>query len=149
MVETVLCYIEKNDEYLMLHRNKEADDMNTGKWLGIGGHIEENESPDEAVIREVLEETGLTLQAYKKAGIVDFVNDDYIERMHLYTADKFAGEMIECDEGELSWIPKNKILSLNIWEGDRVFLEKLSKNEPYFEIRLIYNNDKFIRSEEK
>ena len=148
MVETVLCYIEKNDEYLMLHRNKEANDINTGKWLGIGGHIESIETPDDAVVREVFEETGLTLQSYKKAGIVDFINDNYIERMHLYTSDKFTGEMIECDEGTLSWVPKNKILSLNIWEGDRVFLEKLSKNEPYFEIRLIYNNDRFIRSEE-
>ena len=146
MKNSVLCYIEKNEKYLMLYRNKKKNDANGGKWIGVGGKIEENESPDEALIREVKEETGLTLTSYRFRGIVTFVSDTWEgEYMYLYTADEFEGELIECDEGELSWIDKKAVLDLPTWEGDRVFLTKLidNKPEPMF-IKLIYKGDNLI-----
>ena len=145
--KTVLCYLEKNNQYLMLHRVKRKKDLNKGKWIGLGGHIEENESPDEALVREVYEESGLLINSFKRNGIIEFVNDDYKELMYLYTSADFNGEIIECDEGILKWIPKNEIFNLNLWDGDRVFLNKLLNNDSYFEIRLIYEKNKFIRSE--
>ncbi len=149
MIETVLCYIEnEKNEYLMLYRNKRKNDSNEGKYLGIGGHIEKGEAPDEALIREVYEEVGIRLTSYRKRGIVDFINTSYSERMHLYVAkvDKFP--LPSCNEGTLYWINKGDILSLPLWEGDYVFLNKLLDNDDIFNIRLIYDNDKFIRSEE-
>lgn len=122
--------------------------MNEGKWLGIGGHIIDGESPDEALIREVKEETGLDLLIFNKRGIIEFVNDDYKEIMHLYVASKFKGTLTPCDEGELKWIDKDKILCLNIWQGDRLFLNKLVSSNDFIKLRLIYKNDEFIRGVE-
>lgn len=147
MKKTVLCYIEDNNKYLMLHRTKKNQDLNEGKWLGIGGHIEANETPDEALIREVLEETGLTLLNYTFNGIVEFINDNYKEIMYLYTSNSFEGLISVCNEGELSWIDKDKILSLNLWDGDKIFLKKLFNNETNFYLRLYYENNNFVRSD--
>lgn len=147
-METVLCYIENNkNEYLMLHRVKKNNDLNEGKWIGVGGHIKTCESIDDALIREVNEETGLILNSFIKRGIVRFINDDYSEIMHLYTSNSYSGDIIDCDEGILKWIPKNEIFSLNLWEGDRIFLNKLINDDEYFDIKLIYSNNTFIRSE--
>lgn len=149
MVETVLCYIEKDNSYLMLYRNKRENDMNHGKWLGIGGHIEEGESSDMALVREVYEETGLKLNSYKKRGIVYFYNDEYKEKMYLYTSCDFSGKLIDCNEGELKFIPKDKLYDLEMYEGDQYFLNRLLKNdERYFELALYYKNDKLEGVEE-
>ena len=149
MDETVLCYIENEyGEYLMLYRNKEENDLNIGKCLGIGGHIEKGETPDEALVREVYEETTLRLTNYRKRGTVVFKSESYSELIHLYTAyaDKFS--LGECNEGHLFWILKNKIFTLPLWQGDVVFLKKLINDEENFNLILHYENDKFIRSEE-
>ena len=135
MKNTTLVYIEKDNKYLMLHRTKKDQDENSGKWIGIGGHFEDGESPDECMLREVLEETGLTITKYKFRGLVTFVSDEYgTEYMHLFTANEFTGELIDCDEGELAWIDKSEVLNLNLWEGDKVFLNLLAQDSPYFSI---------------
>ena len=144
ITHTVLCYIEKEESYLMLLRNKREDDMNKNKWLGLGGHIEYGESPDEALIREVKEESGISLFEYQLRGIIYFNNDNYTEVMHLYTSKAFGGELKECDEGTLRWVKKSQILDLELWEGDKSFLPLLIENEPYFEMELNYKNDKLI-----
>ena len=145
MQETTLCYIQKDNSYLMLFRNKKENDQSEGKWLGVGGHIEEGETPKECILREVKEETGLELLDCKYRGRVHFVSDIYEEEiMHIYTSDRFDGEIIECDEGELSWIPKSEILSLNLWEGDRIFLKLLIADEGFFSMRLEYIGDRLV-----
>ena len=142
MKNTSLCYIEKDDCYLMLLRNKKKVDENKGKWIGVGGHFEEGESPEECVIREVYEETGLTLTDYRFRGIVTFVSEEWgTDYMHLFTASGFSGELKECDEGELRWIPKSEIMNLNLWEGDREFLKMLFDNEAFFSMKLSYVGD--------
>lgn len=143
--ETVLCYIEHEHQYLMLFRNKKINDVNKGKYIGIGGHIEEDETKEQTLYREVKEETGLTLLNHKYRGKILFQSDDFIETMHLFTSDSFKGKLIECDEGELSWIDIDKILDYPHWEGDSYFLKKLMKNDTYFEMSLIYKNDKLIK----
>lgn len=143
--ETVLCYIENEHQYLMLFRNKKKDDINKGKYIGIGGHIEDGESKEEALLREIKEETGLTLLSYQYRGKILFQSDDFIEIMHLYTSNEFKGEIIDCDEGTLSWVKIEDVLKLPHWEGDEYFLKKLLNNEPYFEMSLIYNDDKLIK----
>ena len=116
--------------------------MNAGKWIGVGGHVEENESPDECILREVREETGLTLQNCVPRGIVTFVSDLWEgEWMHLYTASAFTGTLAECNEGVLKWIPKEEIPSLSLWEGDRIFLQLLQEDLPYFSLKLVYRAD--------
>lgn len=147
MTHTVVCYIKDNDKYLMLYRNKKKDDLNKGKWIGIGGHIEINESPDMAIIREVKEETNLNLLDYELKGIIYFYNDNYSEIMHLYVSNSFSGEIIECDEGTLKWIKEDEILDLNLWDGDRSFWPLIMGNSPYFEMGLYYKNDKLIKIE--
>ncbi|MBE6638255.1 MAG: 8-oxo-dGTP diphosphatase [Ruminococcaceae bacterium] len=143
MKATTLCYIEKDGCYLMLHRTKKEQDVNKGKWIGVGGHIEENESPDECILREVLEETGLILQNCHARGLVTFVSDTFEgEWMHLFTADAFTGTLQECSEGELKWISKEDVPHLRLWEGDRIFLELLTRDIPYFSLKLIYRGDK-------
>ncbi len=141
---TTLCYLEKDGKYLMLHRIKEKKDINEGKWIGIGGHFEENESPEECVLREVKEETGYTLKSWNYRGIVTFVSEKGVtEYMSLFTSDDFSGEEIECDEGVLKWIDKDEIPKLNIWEGDRIFFELLRKDKNFFSLKMIYDkNDK-------
>lgn len=176
MVRSTLCYIENNGKYLMLYRNKKENDMNEGKWLGLGGKIEEGESPDDCVMREVREESGIELTAVHARGLVHFIDDSgYEEDMYLYTADvscdstfhfdssDFTSAEIDsselrhcsvditscdlrsCDEGELRWIDKDKIFALNLWEGDRYFLEKLIDGESSFEMTLEYANDRCIK----
>ena len=137
---TTLCYIEKKDQYLMLHRVKKERDINKDKYIGVGGHFEYGESPDECLCREVKEETGLTLTSYRARGIVTFLyGDSVVEYMHLYTADQFEGEITECDEGELIWIEKKEVENLNIWEGDKIFFRLLAEERPYFSLKLVYS----------
>ena len=136
---TTLCYIIKDNKMLMMLRNKKENDINEGKWIGVGGHFEFGESPEECLIREVREETGLTLKNYKKRGIITFCYGSFVEYMHLYTSDSFEGDIIDCDEGELKWIDIDNVLALNIWEGDKIFLGYLIDNEPFFSIKLIYD----------
>ena len=146
MKMTTLCYIEKEGKYLMLHRVKKHHDINAGKWIGVGGHVENGETPEECLLREVREETGLVLTAYRLRGLVTFLSDVCEpELMCVFTADAFDGEMIECDEGELAWVEKSDVLALPTWEGDRVFLERLlSGDERFFSIKLRYEGDKLV-----
>lgn len=145
---STLCYIKRDDSILMLHRVKKKNDINKGKWIGVGGHFEDGESPEECLIREVLEETGLKLASYKFRAIITFIYDkDITEYMHLYTADEFFGEMIECDEGNLSWVPKSKLLDLELWDGDRIFLRLLDERDDFFSLKLIYDkNDNLVEA---
>ncbi len=147
---TTLCYIEQDGKFLMLLRNREKIDINRNKWIGVGGHFLPGETPEECLVREVREETGLTLLDWQFRGIVTFQqNDDEAEYMHLFTADRFTGMLSECDEGDLSWIPKDQIFSLNLWEGDRVFLEPLLRGIPFFTASLRYEGEHLIQSEIK
>ena len=146
-METVLCYLIKDEEVLMLFRNKRNADINKGKWIGVGGHIEDGESSDEALIREVYEETSLRLNSFVKRGIIDFYMDDkYYERTYVYTSSEYTGTISEFDEGVLKYFPIKDIYALNLWEGDKIFLDILFNSKDYFEIELYYNNDKLIRS---
>lgn len=139
---TTLCYIEDRNRYLMMHRVKKEQDINKDKYIGVGGHFEYGESPDECLMREVMEETGLTLTSYKARGIVTFIyGEDMCEYMHLYTADGYEGDITDCDEGELVWIDKDKVFDLNIWEGDRIFFRLLNEDRPYFSLKLVYSED--------
>lgn len=147
MKNTTLCYIKKDDKYLLLHRTKKKDDPNEGKWIGVGGHIEEGESPEECLLREVKEETNLTLTSYRYRALITFVSDAYeTENMHLFTADAFDGELdYSCDEGELEWVSKDKLLNLPMWEGDRKFLPLIiDETTKFFKMELIYKGDKLI-----
>lgn len=144
---TTLCYIEKEDEYLMLHRTKKINDMNHDKWLGIGGKIEKGESPEECIVRECKEETGLTLTNYRLRGIITFVADENeTEYMFLYTAKGYTGDIIECSEGNLEWVKKTKINELNLWEGDKVFFELLAADYPVFSLKLVYSGEKLVKT---
>jgi len=139
---STLCYIEKEGKYLMLHRTVKENDINRDKWIGVGGHFEKGESPEECLLREVWEETGYILTAWRYRGIVTFVyGEDVVEYMSLYTADGFTGTQIECDEGELEWVDKSRIGNLELWEGDRIFFELLEKEQPFFSLKLVYNTD--------
>ena len=137
---TTLCYIEKDQKYLMLHRVKKQKDVNKDKWIGVGGHFEKGESPEECLLREVKEETGYTLTSWKYRGIVTFLyGEDVTEYMSLYTAEGFEGEAIPCDEGELEWVEKKKIQELDIWEGDKIFFRLLEEGYPFFSLKLVYD----------
>ena len=145
MRNSSLCYIEKDGAYLMMHRTKKEVDENSGKWIGIGGGFEEGETPDECAAREIKEETGLTVRDLAYRGIVTFVSDEWgTEYMHLFTSSSFTGELTECDEGDLEWIDKNRICDLTLWEGDRVFLDLLAKDAPFFSLKLVYKGEKLI-----
>lgn len=140
---TTLCYIEKDGCYLMMHRIKKKNDANHDKWIGVGGKFEEGEAPEECLLRETLEETGLTLTQYRFRGVVTFVSDAWeTEYMHLFTADGYEGELKECAEGELVWIPKAEVVDLPIWEGDRVFLRLLQTETPFFSLKLRYEGER-------
>lgn len=144
---TTLCYIEKDNKYLMLHRISKKNDINKDKWIGVGGHFEDRESPEDCLLREVKEETGLTLTAYRFRGIVTFISDDYpVEFMCLYTADGYEGQIKECDEGKLEWIDKEALLQLELWEGDKIFLELLQKEVPFFSLKLLYEKGRLIEA---
>lgn len=140
---TTLCYIEREDSYLMLHRVKKKNDLNENKWVGIGGHAEEGESPEDCLLREAMEETGLLLTSYRFRGLVTFVSDKWgTEYMCLYTADGFEGELSDCDEGCLEWVPKSEIPNLNLWTGDLIFFRLLEENAPFFSLKLRYEGDR-------
>lgn len=144
---TTLCYIEKDDCYLMLHRVKKAVDINKDKWIGIGGHLEEGESPEECLVRETREETGLELTDYSLRGVITFVTDSYpTEYMFLYTATRFSGTMISCDEGDLEWVPIKDVEKLPIWEGDKVFFRLLREQEEFFSLKLRYEGEKLVET---
>ena len=144
---TTLCYIEKENKYLMLHRTSKKKDGNKDKWIGVGGHFEKGESPEDCLLREVKEETGLELTSYQFRGIVTFISDEWPdEYMCLYTADRYTGNIGNCDEGELVWVEKEKIMDLNIWEGDKIFLKLLMENQPFFSLKLEYKGDKLINT---
>jgi len=145
MLNTTLCYIERGNEYLMLHRVKKKNDINKDKWIGLGGKFEEDESPEECLLREVYEESGLTLTSWKYRGIVTFVNTQCeSEFMHLFTADGFDGEPGPCNEGELEWIKKSELMKLTLWEGDKIFLRLLDTDEPFFSLKLCYDGDELV-----
>ncbi len=136
---TTLCYIEKDNQYLMLHRTVKKNDVNKDKWIGVGGHFEDGESPEDCLLREVKEETGLTLTSYRFRGIVTFVSDDYpIEFMCLYTADSYEGQIKECNEGKLEWVDKDSLMELDLWEGDKIFFRLLAEDAPFFSLKLVY-----------
>lgn len=144
---TTLCYLELNGKYLMLHRVKKQVDENKDKWIGVGGHMEEGEAPEECLVREVLEETGLKLLDYRLRGIVTFVSDRYeTDYMFLFTSDCFEGTMIECDEGDLEWVEKSRVYDLPIWEGDKVFFRLLEEREDVFLLTLRYQGDKLVET---
>lgn len=143
---TTLCYIENNDCYLMLHRTKKKKDVNKDKWIGVGGHAEGNETPQECLIREVKEETGLLLTSYKFRGLITFISDEYeAEMMCLFTADGYTGELITCDEGELKWVKKSEVPQLPTWEGDAQFLKLLLEDEKrFFAMKLRYEGERLV-----
>lgn len=137
---STLCYIEKDGKYLMLHRTVKKNDVNKDKWIGVGGHFELDESPEECLLREVKEETGYTLTSYKFRGLVTFVSGNGVtEYMSLFTAEGFEGEAISCNEGMLEWVDKEEVLNLNIWEGDKVFFKLLNERETFFSLKLVYD----------
>lgn len=143
---TTLCYIEKDEKYLMLHRVLKKNDINKDKWIGVGGHFEKGESPEDCLLREVKEETGLILTAYQFRGIITFVFSSQgkgtdTEYMCLYTADEYEGELISCSEGNLEWVNKKDIFSLNLWEGDKLFFRLLEEGRPFFSLKLVYQDD--------
>ena len=145
---TTHCYLETEDAYLMLHRVSKKNDVNKDKWIGVGGHFEEGESPEECLLREVYEETGLTLTSWRFRGIVTFTQEGYgTEYMCMYTADGFTGTMKECDEGILEWVPKKELLSLNLWEGDKIFIKLLLEEAPFFSLKLSYKGDELVEAE--
>lgn len=152
MIQSTLCYIEHEENYLMLHRTKKEHDANRDKWIGIGGKFEDKESPEDCVLREVREETGMVLSEYRYRGIVTFVSDEWeTEYMHLFTAQApeeslppSGEDMPRCDEGDLEWVPKKKILQLPIWEGDRIFLRLLAEKHPFFSLKLEYRGERLV-----
>ena len=147
MRNTTLCHIEKDGKYLMIHRISKQNDLNQDKWVGIGGKFEDKESPEECNAREVLEETGLTLTNAKYCGIVTFVSDKWeTEYMHIFYSNSFTGEICECDEGVLEWVDIEKIYSLPIWEGDKIFLRLIEQNVPFFSLKLEYVGDTLINA---
>lgn len=147
MQYTTLCYLERGNSYLMLHRVKKEHDLNQGKWLGIGGKFQDAESPEDCVLRECFEETGLTLTEYRYRGLVTFVsNKAPTEYMHLFTASAWTGVPHPCDEGELAWIEKAALRSLPLWEGDHIFLDLLEQNAPFFSLKLRYEGERLVEA---
>ncbi|MBE5894235.1 MAG: 8-oxo-dGTP diphosphatase [Lachnospiraceae bacterium] len=145
-VLTTLCYIERDGKYLMLHRNKKENDINEGKWIGVGGKFEFGETPEECMVREVMEETGLTVNAYTYRGLVTFVQEGVeCEYMHLFTVEEYTGEPTECEEGTLAWVEKEKVLELPLWEGDRIFLRYLWEGRTDIALKLIYRGEKLVK----
>ena len=143
LLNTTLCYIEKDGRVLMLHRTKKQNDLNVDKWIGVGGTFEDKESPEDCLLRETREETGLTLTDYRYRGIVTFVSDRWpTEYMHLFTATGFTGQQKECDEGELVWVEKTRLAELTLWEGDKIFLRLLEQNVPFFSLKLVYEGER-------
>ena len=151
MILSTLCYIEQKDKYLMLHRVKKENDINRDKWIGVGGKFKENETPEECLLREVKEETGLTLIKYRYRGLLTFIYENMeAEYIYLFTATEYTGELTECDEGNLEWVDKAKVDSLPIWEGDRIFFELLNDEKvQFFSLKLRYIGDKLAEYDVK
>lgn len=148
MIETTLCYLERGEEVLLLHRTKKLADPNEGKWIGVGGKLEAGEMPEDCMRREIEEETGFRVTEYAYRGIVDFISDVFpSERMHLFTVTAWEGTQRECDEGVLQWVPKADMEALPMWEGDRVFLRLLRENAPFFRLKLVYEGDSLVSAE--
>ncbi|MCR5758394.1 MAG: 8-oxo-dGTP diphosphatase [Selenomonas sp.] len=144
---TTLCYIEQDGKYLMMHRIKKQQDINKDKWVGVGGHFEADESPDECLLRETREETGLRLTHYRQRGIITFISDKWqTEYMFLYTADGYEGQLGSCNEGTLEWIDREKVCDLPIWEGDKIFFRLLAENHPHFSLKLRYVGDSLVEA---
>ena len=148
MKNTTLCYIERGGRVLMLHRVKKNHDLNHDKWIGVGGKFEDGESPDECLLREVREETGLTLLSWRCRGVVTFLSDRWEgEYMYLFTATGWTGELTrDCVEGNLEWVPKERVRDLPIWEGDQIFFRLLAENAPAFLLTLQYRGDRLVRA---
>ena len=148
MINSTLCYITRGDDVLMLHRVKKERDINKDKWIGIGGKFEKDESPDECLLREAYEETGLTLTSWRCRGIVTFLtNGDWEgEYMYLFTADGFEGQLKECDEGDLQWVSRDFVSQLPQWEGDRIFLNLLWQDAPFFLLKLRYDGETLVEA---
>ena len=147
MLNTTLCYVTRGDEVLMLHRVKKKNDINQDKWIGIGGKFEGEETPDECLLREAKEETGLTLTSWRCRGVVTFLSDTYEgEYMYLFTADGFEGELTDCPEGDLQWVSREFVDSLPTWEGDKIFLDLLWQDAPFFLLKLRYEGDKLVEA---
>ena len=145
-VLSTLCHIIKDDCYLMMHRVKKENDINKDKWIGVGGKFEYGESPEECLLREVKEETGLTLLNYKFRGIVTFCyGEDVVEYMHIFDGYEFEGELTDCDEGELVWVPIKDVCNLPIWEGDKIFFRLLAENADFFSLKLVYDTDDTLK----
>ena len=145
MKNTTLCYIRRGEDYLMLHRIKKENDLNHDKWIGIGGKFEDKESPEDCLLREAWEETGLTLTDYRYRGIVTFVSDRWpTEYMHLFTADGFTGELKDCDEGVLEWLHRTRLREIPHWEGDDIFLDLIERDAPFFSLKLCYEGDTLV-----
>ncbi len=146
MILSTVCYIEQDGKYLMLHRTKKKKDVNHEKWIGVGGKLEAQESPEECVVREVWEETGLTLQEYQLRGIVTYVSAEWeTEYMYVFIASKVTGKMREnCNEGDLQWVEKDKMMELNLWEGDKLFLAKMAEGVPFFSAKFVYDNNDLV-----
>ena len=143
---TTLCYIENQEQYLMLHRVSKKNDVNKDKWIGVGGHFEKGESPEDCLLREVKEETGLTLTSYRFRGLITFTfssqgRETDTEYMCLYTANGYEGELISCSEGNLEWVNKKDIFSLKLWEGDKIFFRLLQEERQFFSLKLVYQDD--------
>lgn len=142
---TTLCYIEREGQYLMMHRVKKEKDINRDKWVGVGGHFEDNESPEECLLREVSEETGFKLLNYRLRGVITFISDRWqTEYMFLYTADSFEGQIGKCDEGNLEWVDKDTVYELPIWEGDKIFFRLLEQEVPFFSLKLRYIGEELV-----
>ena len=144
IINTVTCYLIQGDEFLMLYRNKKKNDFNKGKYIGVGGHIEEGETPDVAIDREVKEETNLDIIHKELRALIIFYFDEFEEHMYLYTSRDFKGEIEECNEGTLRWINYHNFKDLPMWEGDKYFIDPIINNEPYFEMSFLYKGDKLI-----
>ena len=142
MINTTLCYIERDGKYLMLHRVKKKNDINRDKWIGVGGKFEENESPEDCLLREVAEETGLRLTEFRLSGVITFLSDLYEgEYMYLFHATGYEGEIADCNEGVLEWVEKEKAINLPTWEGDKLFLRLMDEGGPFFSLKLRYEGD--------
>lgn len=142
MKNTTVCYLERGSQYLLLHRTKKQNDENAGKWIGVGGKCEENESPEDCMIREVYEETGLRVTRHRLRGVITFVSDAWEgQYMYLFTASQWHGSLTDCDEGELAWVERAEMTNLPLWEGDRIFLRLLAQDHPFFSLKLVYQGD--------
>ena len=142
MINSTLCYVLRGDQVLMLHRVKKKNDINHDKWIGIGGKFEADESPDECLLREAKEETGLTLTDWKCRGVVTFISDEAEgEFMYLFTAVGFEGELTDCPEGDLQWVSREFLNELPKWEGDQIFLDLLWQDAPFFLLKLRYEGE--------